>query len=830
MAHGTEVLHRLAARAVTRLAVRGHSASLHGRLFSDAELIELADAIAATNATADLLGRAMVRDWCAQVQARHTVKESVGTSLAVPVRLQSTNYSCGAAALQAVLDFWGIEGSEKEVGSLAGTNALEGTRPQEIIDVARKLGLAVEERHGATWHDLGHSLTMGCPLLCAVQMHGGGHWVVVTGLELSNAQQENRSWNTSSSASALPASSSASGTNAVPSGTLTDPLKQPTCQKKAWTSLEDQSRLSKDAGETSTNLSATTGGVIHLMDPASGSVTVPASDFAANWHDRDVDGVLYDHYAIAIGRPAVPVAESVFREEISSTPVAPLPPEEAIAYFRKLVPTLGIDPQRFGLDMRRQAFTLAAATDNELLGKVQALISDRLQSGRDFRAAPQEIGQLLTDAGVSPANPQYAEMVFRTNLMDSYNQAADAERRDPDVIGTFPVWKYSNPADGRSRPEHKARNGNYYPADVPFVQVRGTGPEDACNCRCVPIPVDKWDWQKLHASGKRIADGYPDVPGKPEQPATPQPTTPVQPRATPIASPDELKQAMAGDARSHELHQQVASLADPIKQLARQRLLIEDEREKIQDKLNDLARKGTRKAKEAYKLANEELIDAVDRLKAKRGELEQAKKNAAAQAHQALASSKPVTFNQIYSEPVSPAVMGKSQEGAAFLGRLLHADNVPPRAVEFFVGELPTSERAHYSPWARKVRLTPNGDTATAAHELGHHIENTLPGAKEAAQAFLQHRVGNEPLVPLQQVNPNGKYDADEKGRRDDFEKTFQGDTSRAYYAGKHYDGGDTEIISMGLELLYTDPVGFAERDPEYFRFIVGILHGALRT
>jgi predicted double-glycine peptidase len=475
MAHGAEVLHRIAAQAVARFLHNPHRALILDRLFTAAELAELSAAIAATNATADLLGRAMVRDWQQQVIARNGITERVAETrqnipnpmqaLAVPVRLQSTDYSCGAAALRAVLDYWGIDETEAAVVRQLGTDAVAGTRPAEIVAVARKLGLAVEERHGATWEDLRHSLSLGCPLLAPVQMHGGGHWVVIAGVDARG---------------------------------------------------------------------------VHLMDPASGAVTVSSEAFAAAWHDRDVDGQEYLHYAIAVGRPPVPVRESVLREELTSAPVEPLPPEAAVSYFRGLVPTLGVDPQRFGQDQRRRAFTLAAATDQQLLGTVQGLIADRLKSGQQFRAAPGEIDQLLADAGVSPKNPQYSEMVFRTNMMDAYTTASDAERRDPDVIATFPVWKYSNPHDSRSRPTHAERNGWYYPADVPFVTVRGTGIEDAANCRCVPIPVDKWDWARLRAGGARIADGYPDVPTASEQPAptpAPQPTPTPAPVQAPVPAP-----------------------------------------------------------------------------------------------------------------------------------------------------------------------------------------------------------------------------------------------------------------------------------------------------
>lgn len=41
---------------------------------------------------------------------------------------------------------------------------------------------------------------------------------------------------------------------------------------------------------------------------------------------------------------------------------------------------------------------------------------------------------------------------------------------------------------------------------------------------------------------------------------------------------------------------------------------------------------------------------------------------------------------------------------------------------------------------------------------------------------------------------------------------------------GELYACDDTEIVSMGVEKLYTDPMGFAKRDPEYFQFVCHIL------
>ena len=46
-------------------------------------------------------------------------------------------------------------------------------------------------------------------------------------------------------------------------------------------------------------------------------------------------------------------------------------------------------------------------------------------------------------------------------------------------------------------------------------------------------------------------------------------------------------------------------------------------------------------------------------------------------------------------------------------------------------------------------------------------------------------------------------------------------------YVGKVYEmTGDTEIISMGMQWMYNDPVGFHEKDPDHFDLILRILKG----
>jgi len=184
----------------------------------------------------------------------------------------------------------------------------------------------------------------------------------------------------------------------------------------------------------------------------------------------------------------------------------PMAPEKAVSYFKSLVPSLQIEPARFGQQMRRDSFTLALATDKTMLERVQQIIGDRLENG-EAATGPKAIQEVLNRAGVTPKNPQYAEMVWRTNVMDAYTVGGDEERQDPDVADTFPVWRFDGPADVRERDTHRPHNGHYFPNDVNFAEVRDSikGEYDGYNCRHSPTPIDKWQWKELQKKGKTVS-------------------------------------------------------------------------------------------------------------------------------------------------------------------------------------------------------------------------------------------------------------------------------------------------------------------------------------
>ena len=134
-------------------------------------------------------------------------------------------------------------------------------------------------------------------------------------------------------------------------------------------------------------------------------------------------------------------------------------------------------------------------------------------------------------------------------------------------------------------------------------------------------------------------------------------------------------------------------------------------------------------------------------------------------------------------------------------------------------------------------------------HEMGHHLENMRPGVQKRAVEFRDYRIAQsgKPVRQLKEVFPESGFREYEKGSDDTFGKAFDrlwnpdlapdysdiskimGPSHFGFYTGKIYHDNNTEIVSMGVQLLYNDPGGFARRDPEYFKFIVGVLDGTIK-
>lgn len=104
---------------------------------------------------------------------------------------------------------------------------------------------------------------------------------------------------------------------------------------------------------------------------------------------------------------------------------------------------------------------------------------------------------------------------------------------------------------------------------------------------------------------------------------------------------------------------------------------------------------------------------------------------------------------------------------------------------------------------------------ATASHELGHRMEQVIPGINDLCQEFLRRRTAGETPVRLKDLFPLSRYRPHETTRKDRFVDP---------YMGKDYGDSATEILSMGLESVYNWTYNLWDDDPECADFILGVL------
>jgi uncharacterized protein len=126
--------------------------------------------------------------------------------LPVPDTRQSTDYSCGASALQAVLMYYGEEYLETDLMKMLGTTH-DGTNPRDIVRVARELDFKAELREHCTFEDIEKSLKEKVPVLISGQawrdgedlkkpwkdVWESGHYMVIIGLDDKNVYIEDPS-------------------------------------------------------------------------------------------------------------------------------------------------------------------------------------------------------------------------------------------------------------------------------------------------------------------------------------------------------------------------------------------------------------------------------------------------------------------------------------------------------------------------------------------------------------------------------------------------------------------------------------------------------------
>lgn len=117
----------------------------------------------------------------------------------LPLMRQATDYTCGVAALQSILAYYGEEYREEELSKKLKANPHDGTAYSEIASFSRKLGFNVEINKKMSIAELKAAIDKQLPVLCCMQAWGDGpgtnnyrdewddgHYVVAAGYDQEN--------------------------------------------------------------------------------------------------------------------------------------------------------------------------------------------------------------------------------------------------------------------------------------------------------------------------------------------------------------------------------------------------------------------------------------------------------------------------------------------------------------------------------------------------------------------------------------------------------------------------------------------------------------------
>ncbi len=105
----------------------------------------------------------------------------------VPPAMQFTNYTCGAAAMQSVLAYYGHSFTEEKLAKEMGSDPQNGTNHVEMAEYARKLGIKAEIKSNLKIEDLKPYLQRDQPVIVEAQAWGTVDGIAVPNFDYTNA-------------------------------------------------------------------------------------------------------------------------------------------------------------------------------------------------------------------------------------------------------------------------------------------------------------------------------------------------------------------------------------------------------------------------------------------------------------------------------------------------------------------------------------------------------------------------------------------------------------------------------------------------------------------
>lgn len=455
--------------------------------------------------------------------------------------------------------------------------------------------------------------------------------------------------------------------------------------------------------------------------------------------------------------------------------------------------------------IRQDSFIASGQTIDRMSGDVMDNIKESYEAGYGIDKAAVNLQDVFDDM-----EDWELKRVARTEINGAQNLGAEATMRQMGVV--YDKWKTAGDARVRgNRPEDTADH-KYMDGQISYVSGNfsnglsrpgdRSGPiKEWIQCRCVLLPY-------------LIPEGY-AAPSMsffyesdlvkievPEPGKIPKPGAKPKPGLKP-----EIKKSITRPKLANEARDEI----DKIKYDTRSRIeILEGKRSDALARHKRVYDSQPMKGTEEFKLWEIELQKAREYSWGLGDEVRALEMELRHEIHEKVLQ---VSKTGYKIDPHIPKGFGKEgikniNKGTKEFSKLVDK-KLWPEDTGLFMKKLPEGGRA--GQVGQSINLTNTDTPRVIIHEMGHFLEEHSPGIHTKVQAFYDARTAGEKAKWL--------------GRGYKKHEIYKADKFIDKYMGKVYDDG-TEILSMGLEYFYNEPVKLATKDPEMFDFIYNLVRG----
>lgn len=533
-------------------------------------------------------------------------------------------------------------------------------------------------------------------------------------------------------------------------------------------------------------------------------------------------------------------------------------PEEIVKYFESKNCKISFDWHEVYAEAHAKAFTVAKMTNADLLKDTQNMLTTAIKEGWSRQKFQKNASELFAKKGwtgfkemtdtktgetkkVELGTPRRIKKIFSCNMNSAY--AVGRYKEQMEDVDFAPYFQYQCILDNRTRPEHKALHGKVFRYDDPIWQ--SIYPPNGWNCRCFVKSLSDRDLArkglKVESSEGHLREISTIVGGEEKtitaydfsvngKDYTLKPDAgwdtnlgmhldetlnkTLDEKISKINSA-EIRKEFNLDVTAHDIYQEISKIEniDILTTNYKKYDKIIKSRTEFLEKLNKIYKKNS--TQENYK----NVLKAFNKYQKSINK-------------QDIILGKYIdnVIKSINTRSKTPLVYGKVGKNLTAEATALKNDleklvkNIP--TIKFKLQE--TKDKRSYQKNGtvylykfKNVQRT-NQTRLTALHEAMHWLEEVETNIGQKSIEFLEKRTINDFEEKLSKLTGNKFYKNWEIAKKDNFFNPYCGkiykNSQNQYYG--------TEILSMGLQELISNPIEFYKKDKEYFKFVIGILKG----